>query len=293
MTHTRITDGSAVAPLPPRLPGPVICLHCSTGSSRQWRSLAASLAATLGRHYRVIAPDLLGYGDNPPWRPGQTADLATEVRRLAPLLLAAAGPVDVVGHSFGAAVAVKLALAHPERVRSLTLYEPVLFGLLRGDRHAAEALHEIDAMSAVVGGALEDGDVETAARRFIDFWSEHGTWQSMPEARRAAVRERIHKVGADFAALMADQTTPSELARLAVPVLCLSGARSPAVARRLVQVLASTLPNATVRCLDRAGHMGPLTHANETNPCIAEFIRFPSCAAQSRIPRTLLSARAA
>ena len=107
------------------------------------------------------------------------------------------------------------------------------------------------------------------------------------------VRKRIHKVGADFAALVADETTLSELARLEVPVLCLSGARSPLVARRVVATLASTLPNATARCFETAGHMGPVTHASEVNPCIAAFIRFPSASRQGRISPTTLSARAA
>ena len=76
--------------------------------------------------------------------------------------------MDVVAHSFGAAVAVKLALTHPDKVRSLTLYEPVLFGLLGEDDSAA--CGEIAAVSRKVAGALVDGDTDAAARHFIDFW---------------------------------------------------------------------------------------------------------------------------
>ena len=266
---------------------PILCLHCSTGSSRQWRSLEAAL----GRACRIIAPDLLGYGDNPPWEPGRALSLAAEVRRLLPLL--PGEPVDVVAHSFGAAVAVKLALDHPHRVRSLTLYEPVLFGLLEADSDAHGAIAEIDAIRVAVGGALADGDTDTAARRFVDFWSGDGAWAGTPEARRAPVRTRIYKVRADFRALIADRTTRADLERLDVPALCLSGARSPEATRRIVDVLARALPRAERRCFAGAGHLGPLTHADDVNACIVEFLRFLFRQRDERAVHTRVTARAA
>ena len=249
---------------------PTLCLHCSTGSSKQWRSLAARL----GQRRRIIAPDLLGYGDNPPWPRGRSLRLEEEVHRLLPLLASATRPVDVVAHSFGAAVAVKLALEYPEKVRSLCLYEPVLLGLLNEDAGSTSAFSEILMMSAKVARSLSDGDADRAAARFIDFWSGDGTWESMPEARREKVRARIQKVRADFDALLADDTTLADLARLDIPVLCLSGARSPAATRRIADLLAITLPRAESRRFEQAGHMGPLTHARTVDASIEKFFKF-------------------
>ncbi|TMH69675.1 MAG: alpha/beta fold hydrolase, partial [Betaproteobacteria bacterium] len=42
---------------------PIVLLHCSGSSGAQWRALAAQL----GEHYRVLAPDLIGYGAAAPW----------------------------------------------------------------------------------------------------------------------------------------------------------------------------------------------------------------------------------
>jgi pimeloyl-ACP methyl ester carboxylesterase len=265
----------------------VLCLHCSTGSSRQWRSLAGAL----GEEYRIIAPDLLGYGENAPWTPGHGLRLETEVRRLLPWILSAPGPVDVVAHSFGAAVAVKLALTHPDKVRSLTLYEPVLIGLLTEDD--ATALDEITMVSGRVGGALSDGDTDAAARHFVDFWSGAGTWSGMGETRREGVRTRIEKVRADFGALLTDDTTLSDLERLDIPVLCLSGNRSPAATRRVADRLADAFPDARTRRFEEAGHMGPITHAEEVNASIAEFFRFLFARRTERVPYTPVTARAA
>ena len=247
---------------------PVLCLHCSTGTHRQWQALDSHLAG--GR--QVIAPDLLGYGDNPPWRDSRSLRLADEVHALRPVLDSTGVALDVVAHSFGAAVAIKLAIDYPGAVRSLCLYEPVLFGLLRGQPSATRALVEIFMLAGGVESAIRRGDREAAARRFIDFWSGRGTWSSMPKSRRAGVAERIDKVIADFEAVLADETTRARLRRLQIPVLCLSGGRSPAAVRRISELLAESLPNARHVRLGGAGHMGPVTHAREINTCIATHL---------------------
>ncbi len=225
LQHTRPAGG--------RHPGqPTLCLHCSTGSSKQWRSLAARL----GEGRRIIAPDLLGYGDNPAWPRNRSLRLEDEVRRLLPLLACAPCPVDVVAHSFGAAVAVKLALEHPDKVRSLCLYEPVLLELLREDGGSSAALSEILVMSVKVGRCLSDGDADRAA------------------------------------------------------------ARSPAVTRRIADLLVVTFPRVQSERFEQAGHMGPLTHARTVDASIERFVRFLPQQASHRgdaAPYTSFTARAA
>ena len=111
-----------------RQQGCVIALHCSLGSGRQW----SKLTETLGSEYQVIAPDIAGYGG-----PLGSADLpmtlADEIVHLGKSLSSARGPLHLVGHSYGGAIAFKIATDSPlaDRVRSLTLIEPVLPTLLR------------------------------------------------------------------------------------------------------------------------------------------------------------------
>ena len=92
----------------------VVALHCSLGSGRQWTKLAAAL----GPDTKLIAPDLAGYGNNP-----RAFDLPTtlsaEVESLSEHLRDATGPIHLVGHSYGGAIAFKIATASPfaDRVR--------------------------------------------------------------------------------------------------------------------------------------------------------------------------------
>jgi len=103
-------------------PGParVLMIHGLTGHGRRWHTLAE-------RHLpdtAVLAPDLIGHGHSTwsaPWT------IEANVTALAGLIeQEAAGPVLVVGHSFGGAVALHLAAACPDLVSGLVLLDPAV-----------------------------------------------------------------------------------------------------------------------------------------------------------------------
>ena len=85
----------------------VVMLHSALGDSRLWKRQVAALE----REHHVIAPDLPGWGENP---------LPTESFSLVDF---AAGylPGVLIGNSFGGAIALRTALAHPELVERLVL----------------------------------------------------------------------------------------------------------------------------------------------------------------------------
>src|SRR5689334_25401666 len=86
----------------------------------RWKSLATEHLAA----FSVLAPDLLGHGRSS-WEAPWT--LEANVAALADLLAGeTTRPVVVVGHSFGGAVALKLAVARPDLVASLVLLDPAV-----------------------------------------------------------------------------------------------------------------------------------------------------------------------
>ncbi|WP_084727819.1 alpha/beta fold hydrolase [Rhodococcoides yunnanense] len=98
----------------------ILALHGMTGHGARWRDLADNHLAEA----RIIAPDLIGHGRSP-WTPPW--DIAAQVDALRSLLQDhARGPVLVLGHSYGGALAMHLAAAHPELVRALVLLDPAI-----------------------------------------------------------------------------------------------------------------------------------------------------------------------
>ncbi|MFZ2172652.1 MAG: alpha/beta fold hydrolase [Rhodococcus sp. (in: high G+C Gram-positive bacteria)] len=97
---------------------PVVLLHGFPQDSRSWDALAPLLHR---RGFRTLAPDQRGY--SPGARPrGRWAYRGTELRADVVALIdqAGLGPVHLVGHDWGAAVAWTVAAEHPELVRTLT-----------------------------------------------------------------------------------------------------------------------------------------------------------------------------
>ena len=103
----------------------VVLLHSSAASARQWDALAERLRP----RFEVHAIDLHGHGRQAPWRGDRPLSVHDEAALALPAI-ERAGAVHLVGHSYGAAVALHLAAARPSRVGSLALYEALPFRLL-------------------------------------------------------------------------------------------------------------------------------------------------------------------
>ena len=248
--------------------GPVIlCLHSSTGSGKQWNSLIERLA----KKYRVIAPDLYGYGKSPDWPEDKVLSLDAELDLIASILDPICGSFHVIGHSFGAAVAFALGLKDPSRIRSLIVFEPVLFNILfQMDDLDAQA--EVWMLQDDIHWLLVDERFSDAAERFIDYWSGEGIWKQLPDWQQKAIEKRMKKVRADFDATMSQTTPLEDYRKLEMPILFLYGLKSPRATQLIAEWLTKELPNAEVRGLLPLGHMGPVTHADNLNAMIARFI---------------------
>ena len=233
----------------------VICLHSSASSGRQWDAIAAALSPA----HRVVAPPLLGYDSRTPWPLDRAVTLDDEARALEPLLDGAAGDVHLIGHSYGGAVALQLALRRPDAVTSLTLYEPVRFALLFGQRRHADEAEEIVRVGRGIGALTRAGHGHVAGARFVDYWSGKGAWESLPPTRRDAIAARMTKVSAEFDALFGDAVPASAYAALRMPIRLLRGDASPEPARRVAARLAEILPCARLASLPGAVHMQPVT----------------------------------
>jgi len=240
---------------------PVLLIHSSGFTSRQWRRLAEHLAP---RH-RVIAPDLIGYG-GATWPAGAPFHFRQDVEMLAALL---DEPAHIVGHSYGGLLALQLALARPDAVRRIAVYEPVTFGILDEPEDAAVRA-DIDRIGAYRPDAA--GLDEVWLERFADWWQGAGAWRALAAGTRQAFRDVAWKMSQEVATLSADRTSSTRYATITAPTLILAGERTQPAELHVVQKLARTLPHATHQLLPGMGHMGPITHAAAVNAAIAAFL---------------------
>lgn len=248
----------------------VLLLHCTGGSSGQWKQMTQALEPD----HQVIAVDLHGHGDSDSWPGHRALTLADEAAAALAALDSVAGPVHVVGHSYGGAVALRLALDHPERVKSLTLIEPVSFHLLRGRGDSDRDLFmEIGRVGLAISRAAGNGDYHSGLARFVDFWNQPGAWAAMPPARQAQLTRQIGAVALNFWATLTDQSVATDLADIAVPTQVLAGEASPKVTRRIAQLVAVSIPDARLHCIEGAGHMLPLTHPESAQQAVRTLIR--------------------
>lgn len=247
----------------------VVCLHSNASHGNQWRALMQTLEPT----HHVLAPDLYGAGRSPEWMAKRHLRLADEVLFLDPVFDRAGDPFVLVGHSYGAAVALITALMYPERVAALALYEPTLFALVDADSPAPNEADGIRATVAHAAKAIDDGDVYRAAELFIDYWMGVGAWQRTPDARKPAIAASMVNIRRWGRALLTETTPLAAFAAIGVPVLYMTGGRSPLSSLGVARLLAPTLPAIEFVEFREMGHMGPITHAPQVNARIARFVQ--------------------
>jgi len=244
---------------------PLLLLHSSMSSKAQWSRLTQALPS----RYRVIALDLYGYGDAPFPDHRESFSLAQEAARISRLAdqLIGPRPFHLIGHSYGAATALRYAYDNPDRLLSIGLYEPVAFHLLpRQD----EAIKQMQAVGEAVTTALAANDATAATRHFIDFWSGSGTYARMDRERQRLMARYIHKVALDFQALFSEPLSAADYRSIEAPACLLWSPQSPYPTQRVAALLQETLPRIESQSVP-GGHMAPITNPDQVNP---HWIRF-------------------
>ena len=234
----------------------LVFLHGFALDARMWRRQVEAFS----RDFRVMTIDLPGFG--PQAREVGETDPSHELSRA--LDYAKLPEAHFVASSFGAAVAVDFALAHPERVASLTLVAPVLLGRKLG----------IEAWQRCVSLA-NDGDKTTAAEVWLDdplFETLRQDEDLFEEVRQIVLDYGGHhwtgKVGTTWA-------EPEPLARLKsldVPSLVISGEADLPSFVLMAEAYAKALPKAHREIIQGVGHHVSLESTGDFNELLRAFL---------------------
>jgi pimeloyl-ACP methyl ester carboxylesterase len=191
----------------------------------------------------AIGLDLPGFGGTPePERAWSTTEYASA---LAPLLDAAAGPVVLVGHSFGGRVALHLAAQHPGRVSGLVLTGAPLFSRNGSSRPPRPSLRYRLVRGLARRGLVGEERLERLRRRYgsADYRAASGVM------REVLVKSVAEERDGSYASSLQALACPLELVWGA-----LDTASPPAVAE---QIAAAAGGPANLVVLEGVGHMTP------------------------------------
>jgi len=247
---------------------PLVLVHGSWGDHQNW----ASVVPSLSRWFRVLAYDRRGHSRSErPAGQGSVRDDVTDLIALLEELRHA--PAHVVGNSFGASIVLRVAAARPELFRRLIVHEPPLFGLLKDEPKAREALAAVQERMSAVASLLTAGDWTGGARQFVETIAfGPGAWPELPEELRETFvfnaptwLDEVH----DPAALEIDL---SGLRGFAAPALLTIGDQSAPFFPLVVDRIAAVMPQATLRTFAGAGHVPHLSHPEEYVRVVTEFV---------------------
>lgn len=241
---------------------PVVLLHSGGMSSRQWGRLIPRLSP----RFRTLALDFLGYAASAPASDAFT--IQDDIDAALQLIDSLDEPPHLIGHSYGGLVALSVARARP--LRTLTVCEPVAFGVLHSTNDA-EGLADLAAYGTSSTFGVSPGS-EAWLTRFIEYWNGPGAWDALPAPTREAFVRVGKKVYQEVAGIL-DERTPHDAYRaLAMPTLIVRGERTTKASQRVCAILAATIPRAELHVVEGAGHMAPLTHADRVNALIEAFL---------------------
>jgi pimeloyl-ACP methyl ester carboxylesterase len=250
--------------------GPLVMLvHSSVSGARQWRRLIEDLQ----NEFRVLAVNLYGYGKTPAWpheRPQSLADQALLVEAALPV---EAGAFSLVGHSFGGAVAMKVAARQVGRVNKLALLEANPAYLLN---HAGrtEGYGEAVSLCDCIKRSGARGEWSTAAERFSEYWAGAGSWNAMSPERQTAFAEALRPNFSEWDGVM-NETTPIEdwARRLPQETLYVYDPKTVLLIREIVALFRQACPRWRYEEIVAGGHMAPLSRPDLINPVVKSFLK--------------------
>jgi pimeloyl-ACP methyl ester carboxylesterase len=230
----------------------VVFVHGSLLDYHDWDVVAAQIAQS----FQALSYDRRGHSQSS--GSGSFDDDLADLAALIEYLQLA--PVHLVGNSLGGCIALRLAVARPELLRSVSVHEPPLLALLADDPETRPVVEQVQHRVRAVLDELTTGRTDLGARRFVEEVAfGEGAWERLP----SRLRETII---ANTATFIEENTDPGiygidlqALSRVEIPVLLTRGTQSPPFFASVLDQVQAVLPKVERRVLQGVGHVPQLT----------------------------------
>jgi esterase len=242
----------------------VLLVHGAATDYRIWEGVIHSLS----KRHHVMAVSLRHYYPEPWDGSGAPISVEQDALDLAALIRSLdAPPVHLVGHSRGGTVVLQAALNTPALVKSVVLLDGVVtFDSSPPDPRTTEYVGQV---VASVRSALLAGNKADAGKAFVEGFNRPGAWEAGSDEARQMIKDNIVTVAheAEEGRLIAS----SALAASVMPLLCVTGEKSPRVftagydrVADLREVERATVP--------AAGHVMHIDNPQFVTKLLADFI---------------------
>ena len=250
---------------------PVVFVHGAFSDLRFWEPQRQAVA----QQYRFIALTQRYFGTTPWPDDGKYFAATTHATDLAAFLRQLnAGPVHLVGISYGGVVATLVVLEHPDLVRSLTVLEPGLVSLLAD---VPEAKPEIDARRKAfepIGTAAKAGETVQAAKLLFDSVNNQGAgaFDKQPEAVRQMILDNARTVPLLIAAPAPPAVSCATLGGVKAPTLVASGERTRRYYALLSKAVVRCIPGSRLVTIPKATHPMSIQNPAAFNEALLQFL---------------------
>lgn len=250
---------------------PVVFVHGAPGDHRSWEGQRE----VVSERYRFIAPTQRYFGTGPWPDDGIGFSMATHADDLPAFLRQiGGGPAHLVGWSYGGAIAIVLAVHHPEWIKSLFVFEPGLATFVTDPVDAQVAGEDRTDMRARATMAAKAGDTGAAVRLlFEDFTGQPGIVDRLAPAIRASLLDNARTLPLSLFAPPPPPITCAQLGKIAVPVAMARGE----LARPFYRIAADTahrcIPGSRLIVIPGGGHLALAEHASAFNEVLLSFLK--------------------
>lgn len=251
---------------------PIVLVHGFPVDHTMWEDQIT----TLSNDYRVIAPDLRGFGRTPLAASGHEADqvaarglsMADYAKDLAALLdgLAIAEPVTLAGFSMGGYIAWQFWKKHADRLRAIVLC----------DTRAAADTDDTRRARLDMAEHVGEWGSERVAEMMLPKLFAPETLENRPdivEPTRRVISTTDPRAIAAAQRGMADRPGVTDwLPEIDLPALVLVGEHDAISRVEEMRTMAQSLPRAELQVIHAAGHMTPVENPVEVNAALNRFL---------------------
>ena len=251
---------------------PVIFVHGAISDHRAWEPIRDEIA----KKYRFIALTQRYFGTGPWKDDGREFSVATFADDLAKFITSLdAGPVHLVGWSFGGQVAATAAVNNPSLIRSLMLYEASVISVLpAGSAEGKAAREDRGRIFAPAVAASRADDPVKATRLLLEavFQLPPGGSDREPQAFRTMWDDNARTTPLVFAAPPPPDLTCDELKNFTQPTLVMRGEKTQPSFVMINEAISKCVPGAVQVVLPNVNHDGPVRDPAAFSVTVIEFL---------------------